>query len=109
VPAEAVVRWALVAAVVLVLLAAGFVCLRAFGELRRILRRVGAYGELPVVGALTKAEADVVRIQTALDAVDPLLFRAQVAIATIRRGPQFSGFLGRLIGELIAFQAATRR
>ena len=60
-------------------------------ELRRIVReggrivaRVIAYGDLPVVDRATRAGDDVERISCALERVAPLVTRGQRALARIR-------------------------
>jgi hypothetical protein len=106
---EAAIGLAVWIEVVVLLIAIAAAVLQAWRQLRRILRRVGGYGELPILRAFERADADLARILTAVDAVDPLLLRAQRAVATIRRGPQFTGVLGRIVGELGAFVIAARR
>lgn len=104
-------RWALLAAVVAVLLATAIVAVRIWRGIAAIAARVGAYGDLPVVAALRTAEVDGARIQAAVAAVDPLLTRAQIALATIRRGPLppelFAAF-ARVRAEFGAFTTARR-
>ena len=58
---------------------------RIFRELKRLLTRVSAYGELPIFAQLAKSERDVERIVTALDALDALARRFQAAIDSVRR------------------------
>jgi hypothetical protein len=109
---EAAVRWALLAAVVVVVLLVlvqGVLLARAIA---RVGSRVAAYGDLPVVAALRKGERDAERLQVALAAVDPLIARAQTALATIRRGPLPPGLTAavvRIRAEVGAFRAARRR
>jgi hypothetical protein len=62
-----------------------------FVELRRIAReglrivkRVTAYGELPVIAQAGRAGDDVARLTLALERLTPLLDRAQTALAAIR-------------------------
>ncbi len=80
--------WTLTAVGFVVLLAlAGRQLLRALGDAKRAASRVSAYRDLPLVAALTRAQSDAVRLGASLEAVEPLLVRAQTATATIRRGP----------------------
>jgi hypothetical protein len=61
--------------------------LRAVREAKRLQHRVVGYTDLPVIAAVQGAAANVQRLErTAADA-EPLLLRAQEAIAVIRRGP----------------------
>jgi hypothetical protein len=63
-----------------------FVELRRMGrEGKRIVTRVMAYADLPVVGLAARAGDDVERLGRALEAVSPLLERGGAALATIRR------------------------
>jgi hypothetical protein len=57
---------------------------RAFREGKRIVSRLEGYGELPVLSLLATSERDVDRIIRALDAVLPLIERAQRAITVVR-------------------------
>ena len=50
----------------------------------RIITRINAYGELPIVSMLAMADGDVERIERALNAWEPLLERARTAIAVLR-------------------------
>jgi putative copper export protein len=58
---------------------------RAFREGKRVMRRLAAYGELPILSLLATSEHDVERIIRALDAVQPLIERAERAIGVVRR------------------------
>ncbi|MGD0053068.1 MAG: hypothetical protein ABSD03_14805 [Vulcanimicrobiaceae bacterium] len=110
--AEAVVRGTLLAAVVVVLLAAGLQIVRALRGLLRIRARLVAHAGSPAATALAQAQRDVARLQAARAACDLLLARAQAALATIRRGPLPPGvvaLLARLRAELAAFNASARR
>jgi len=79
--------WVALAAFAAVLLLAGLQAARAAREVRRIKQRVDAYAELPLVASLQRAGQDAERIQLAIAGIDPLLTRAQAAVATIRRSP----------------------
>ena len=85
--ANAIVSWAFVVAVVVVLAMAGAQAMRALRELKRAKARVDAYSELPVLAALERAETDAQRLEGAVEAITPLLARAEAAVAIIRRGP----------------------
>jgi hypothetical protein len=79
--------WAILALVVAGAAACAMQLLRAFRELKRLGSRVAALADHPVFEALVRAEQDANRIASALEQVEPLVARAQIAIATIRRGP----------------------
>jgi hypothetical protein len=104
--------WAIaIVLIVLLALAVGQV-LRAVRELKRLNARVGELGDLPVVKALERAEDDVRRIEAALPKLEPLVARAQVALATIRRGPippEIRTAFARLLAEVAAFRTFARR
>jgi hypothetical protein len=57
---------------------------RAFREGKRIVRRLEGYGELPVLSLFATGERDADRIMSALDAIPPLIERAQRAIDVVR-------------------------
>lgn len=108
---EAAVRWALLAAVVVVFLLIVVQAVLVARAIARVVRRLSAYEALPVVAALRKGERDAERLQAALAAVDPLIARVQTALATIRRGPvppQWSATIGRIRAEVVAFRSARR-
>jgi len=70
-----------------VLVAAGVQLAQAGAHAKRLNQRITGYTKLPVVDAALNAPYDIARLEAALTAVEPLVERAQVAIATIRRGP----------------------
>ena len=84
---NAIIWWASLVAVVVVLALAAAQLARALRELNRLKARVAGYSELPVVKALERAEGDAQRLEVALEHVAPLIARAQAALAIIRRGP----------------------
>ena len=57
---------------------------RAVDQAKRIAARLDAFGDLPVVHSLAKAETDSQRLTDALDQIEALLARAARAIAKIR-------------------------
>jgi hypothetical protein len=57
---------------------------RAFREGKRIVRRLEAYGELPILSLVATSERDVERIVRAIDEVPPLIERARRAVAIVR-------------------------
>lgn len=85
--ANAIVWWASLLAVVVVLALAGAQLARALRELNRVKARVAAYGELPIFKALERAETDAQRLTGAMEQIEPLMARAQAALAVIKRGP----------------------
>lgn len=100
--------WTLTGVLLVIVLAlAASQALRGLREAKRAKARVDAYGELPMVAALHKAEADAQRLQASLTQVEPLMARAQVALATIRRGPfpaEVAGAYARVRDEIAAFR-----
>ena len=58
---------------------------RAVREAKRAVRRVSAYGDLPIFSLLASADRDVERMLTALAQLPPLVERAEAALAAIRR------------------------
>ena len=62
-----------------------FVELRACArEAKRLIARLGAYGELPIVSLLATTERDVERLNVALEALPPLLERGSRALTVLR-------------------------
>ena len=110
--ANAIVWWATLVAVLVVLALTGMQVARAMRELNRIKSRVGGYGDLPVMKALENVETDVMRIETAGGNVAPLVERAEAAIAVIRRGPvppELIAAAQRLRAEIVALRTFASR
>jgi hypothetical protein len=112
--ADALVFWFFVAAwlVVLGLLVFG-VLPRAVRDGRRIVSRLmRLVDESPLPLQLSRADADLQRINAALERIPPLQRRAQLAIATIRTTPLVPPSIGRVIrqikAEIRAFREALR-
>lgn len=76
----------LVAWIVVLVLVAGQ-ALRAFREAKRLQRRVVGYGDLPIIAALERAAENAQRLERSATLAEPLIERAAVALAVIRRGP----------------------
>jgi hypothetical protein len=90
------IGWIALAIAVFVYLDLLFVELRRIGrEGKRIVMRVIAYGDLPVIAQAERAGDDVDRIARALDAAPLLIDRARLALATIRnpRGAAYEPFV----------------
>jgi hypothetical protein len=82
---QSAIGWIALAIAVFVYLDLLFVELRRiYREGMRILRRLIAYADLPVVAQAARTGDDVERLTVALEAVGPLLDRGRVALATIR-------------------------
>jgi hypothetical protein len=112
VSANAIVWWASLAALVLVLALAAMQVVRALRELNRVKTRVADYAELPVLKSVARAEGDVERMLGALEQVAPLVERAQAAIDVIQRGPVPPGLVPaakNLGAEIAALRAAVSR
>lgn len=56
---------------------------RGYREASRLLARVAAYAELPVVAAAAKSTDDLSRLAAAVEAVPELAARAEAALATL--------------------------
>lgn len=74
-------------AVVVVLALAAKQALSAVREAQRLKRRAEEFRALPLFAALTRFEHDAPRLQAVATRAAPLIARALVAIAVIRRGP----------------------
>jgi len=74
-------------ALVIVLVLAAIQAAVAVREVRRLQRRVGEYGNLPVLAPVRDAKKNATRLESALGRIDPLMARAEIALAQIRRGP----------------------
>ena len=110
--ANAIVWWATLIALVIVLALAGGQAARALRELKRIQTRVAEFGDLPVMTAFAKVEADVQRIEGAADNIAPLVERAQAAVAVIRRGPippELIAAVQRVRAEIVALRRFAAR
>jgi hypothetical protein len=57
---------------------------RAVREAQRLMRRLEAYGDSPLVELLAQSERDVERINAAIEAVAPLQGRGRRAVAVLR-------------------------
>jgi hypothetical protein len=96
---------------VIVLALAGVQVMRGVREGMRAKARVDAYGSLQVVAALREAETNAHRLEAALAQIDPLIARAQAALAVIRRGPfplEVVGAYVRVRDEVAAFRRVRR-
>ena len=109
---HALVWWVILVALAVVLVLAGAQAARAFREIKRLNERIDGFADLPVAKALPRAEANIRRIEEAVDQVEPLVERAKVAIAAIRRGPLPPGLVAgirRVSAEIAAFRQVARR
>lgn len=104
----AAIVWLIIAiAVIVVLVLAAVQALRAVREAQRLKQRVEAYANLPLFGALSTFERDAARLNVTMKSAEPLIERAQVAIAVIRRGPlppEVTGAYRRVRDELVAIR-----
>lgn len=109
---NAIVWWVILVAVLVVLGLAAAQALRAMRELNRIKARVAAYEELPVFKALAGVEANGRRLEAAVGELAPLIARARIALAVIRRGPlppELIAGIRSLRAEIAAFRRFARR
>ncbi len=82
---QSAIGWIALAIAVFVYLDLLFVELRRIGrEGLRIVKRVAAYGDLPVIAQAGRTGDDVERLAVALERVAPLMARAQTALVAIR-------------------------
>jgi hypothetical protein len=103
----ALIWWATLIALAIVLVLAVAQALRAWREIERLGDRVAAYADLPVVAALERAAVDGRRIDAAIAELPALLERGQAAIAVIRKGPlpiELVGAILRVRSEIAAFR-----
>jgi hypothetical protein len=109
---HAIIWWTFATAVAVTIVLAAVQVVRALGELKRLGARVEEFAELPVVGALARAEQDARRLEAASTQIAPLIARAQLAVATIKRGPlppELVSAVRRLRAETATFRAFARR
>jgi hypothetical protein len=109
---HALVWWAILIALIVILALAGAQVAHALRELRRFNGRLEAFADLPVVKALARTEGSIRRIEDAVAQVEPLVERAKIAIAVIRRGPvppELIGAIRRVSAEIAAFRSVARR
>ncbi|MDB5070136.1 MAG: hypothetical protein JWM87_1247 [Candidatus Eremiobacteraeota bacterium] len=109
---HALVWWAILIALAIVLALAGAQAARALREIKRLNARIEGFADLPVAKALPRVEDSIRRIEDAVDEVEPLIERAKVAIAGIRRGPLPPGLVAgirRVAAEIAAFRQVARR
>lgn len=109
---HALVWWAVLIALIVVLALTGAQVARAVRELKRLNARVDGFADLPVLKAVARAEDDVRRIEASVAGVAPLVERAKAAVATIRRGPippDLIAAIGTARAGFAALRAATRR
>jgi hypothetical protein len=112
VSANAIVWWATLVALIIVLALAGAQVVRALREFKRVQTRVAGFADLPVMKALANVEADVRRIERAGDGIAPLVDRAHAALAVIRRGPippELIAAVQRVRAEIVALRRVAAR
>ncbi|GAC1580990.1 MAG: hypothetical protein NVS3B7_15840 [Candidatus Elarobacter sp.] len=106
------VWWLTLGGFVVVVVMAGMRLMRAAREAKRLQHRIDAFAALPVVAAVRKGERDVGRVEASAQAISPLIARAAVALATIKRGPvppELVAAIRRVRAELAAFRSFARR
>lgn len=109
---HAIVWWAVLAAVIVIVGLTVAQLLRAVREVGRAADRAAAFGDLPVLRKLERVDVDLRRIQVAADAVPGLVARAQVAFAAIRRGPippELPAAIRSVRAEIAEFRRFARR
>jgi hypothetical protein len=103
----ALVWWAILIALAIILVLSVAQALRAWREIERLGDRVAALADLSVVAALERAAVDGRRIDAAIGEMPALLERANAAVVVIRRGPlpvELVGAILRVRSEIAAFR-----
>jgi type III secretory pathway component EscU len=109
---DRIVWWVTIVALLVILALAGMRLARALRELKRITTRVDAYADLPLLKALERTERRRAALEPALAQIAPLVARAVVAVAVIRKGPvppELVAAIRRIRGEVAAFRSFARR
>jgi hypothetical protein len=105
--ASAIVWLVSAIAVIVVLALAARHALRAVREAQRLRRRAEEYRKLPLFASLSTFERDTARLEAIATRAEPLVARALVAIAVIRRGPLPPDVIAayhRVRGQVAAFR-----
>ncbi|GAC1540951.1 MAG: hypothetical protein NVS2B17_17800 [Candidatus Velthaea sp.] len=86
---------------------------RSIREARRIVGRVKAYGDLPILRAADRGERDIARLSAAFEQLPALEARVVTALSAIRSvqlvPPVIRQAFGRVAGQILAFRRASRR
>jgi hypothetical protein len=99
-------------ALVVVFVLAAIQAAAAVREVRRVQRRVGEYANLPVLAPVRDAKKNATRLEVALGRIDPLMARADIALAQIRQGPvppESIVAARRVWAAFLAFQSFAKR
>ncbi|HEX3551258.1 MAG TPA: hypothetical protein VHT53_12815 [Candidatus Elarobacter sp.] len=110
--AHTIVWWTVAAGLAALLIATGVQLAAAARAAYRCAEHAAGIGDLPVAGAIERAQIDMARIQADAEAVRALVERAAAAVAIIRRGPVPPELLAAIRGvraEIAAFRRFARR
>jgi hypothetical protein len=109
---ERIIWWVTLVALLVVLALAGLQLTRALRELKRMNARLDELADLPLMKALERTERRLAALEPAFARIAPLIGRATIALAIIRKGPvppeMFAAIL-RIRSEIAAFRRFARR
>jgi hypothetical protein len=109
---DRIVWWVTIVALLVILALAGMRLARALRELKRVNARLDDYADLPVLKALERTERRLAALEPAFAQIAPLVGRAVIALAIIRKGPvppEMIAAILRIRSELAAFRSFARR
>jgi len=109
---DRIVWWVTIVALLVILALAGMQLARALRELKRVTTRLDELADLPMLKALERTERRVAGLEPAFAQLAPLLGRATVALAIIRKGPippEVIAAVLRIRSEVAAFRSFARR
>ena len=109
---DRIVWWVTIVALLVILALAGVQLARALRELKRVTTRLDELADLPVLKALERTERRLTALEPAFAQLTPLVGRATVALATIRKGPippEMIAAILRIRSEIAEFRRFARR
>ncbi len=109
---DRIVWWVTIVALLVILALAGVQLARALRELKRVTTRLDELADLPVLKALERTERRLAALEPAFAQLAPLVARAAVALATIRKGPippEMIAAILRIRSEIAEFRRFARR
>jgi hypothetical protein len=109
---DRIVWWVTLVALLVVLALAGVQLGRALRELKRINARLDELADSPLTKALERTERRLAALEPAFAQIAPLIGRATIALAIIRKGPippEMVAAVLRIRSEIAAFRRFARR
>jgi hypothetical protein len=109
---DRIIWWVTIVALLVILTLAGTRLARALREMKRFNARLEEYADLPVLQALERTERRWAALEPAFAQIAPLVGRAVIALATIRKGPvppEMIAAILRIRSEYAAFRRFARR